>query len=413
MFAASGTGRNCATVKLGDSHAQEYAMHRTTLAFARLALTVLPFCFALMLAACRMRDGGSDQMVVPEVVRANLYVSPNGSDSNPGTEAEPFRSIARAAQVVTPGTTVHVAPGVYTGGFKTMASGTMEARIVYESTEKWGAKIVPPLNSGTTTAWQNRGSFVDIVGFEVDGSDYQGGTKWLSGIYNGGSFASIRNNHVHHIANDVPCESNGGAGIGVDGYYHGIRSEAVGNSVHDIGPGTCRFVHGIYVSTSAAIKNNIVYRVSGAGIHLWHDANNVLIAGNTVTACETGVIVGGGDYYHTKGPNDRTQVVNNIVYDNRAGVVEQGDTGPHNSYRNNLVYQNGNGDWKLAPGMGHTGTVAAPPGFVAYDRRGTPDFKPAAKSPVVGKGVRATESSEPDFEGKPRGSNIDIGAVQH
>jgi hypothetical protein len=368
----------------------------------------------VLLAACRMRDTASEQMVTPEVVRANLYVSPNGSDSNPGSEEEPFRTIMRAAQVVTPGTTVHVAPGMYTGGFKTTASGSAEARIVYESTEKWGAKIVPPLNSNSSTAWQNRGNYVDIVGFDVDGSQYQGGAKWVSGIYSGGSYVAIRANQVHHLANDVPCDSLGGAGIGVDGYYHGIKSEVAGNSVHDIGPDNCRFIHGIYISTSATVKNNIVYRISGAAIHLWHDANNVIVTGNTVTASDAGIVVGGGDFYHTQGPNDHTQVSNNIVYDNKIGVTEQGATGKHNIYRNNLVYQNTAGDWKLSEGMGHSGTVAAPPSFVSYDRKGTPDFRLTPKSPAVGRGLRnSTDASERDYEGKSRGGAVDIGAVQH
>ncbi|GAB3458614.1 hypothetical protein GCM10027321_14560 [Massilia terrae] len=388
-------------------------MPRNVYTLTRFALTALPCCLVVALAACRMRAGGSEQLVIPEVVRANLYVSPSGNDSNPGTADEPFRTIMRAAQVVTPGTTVHVAPGVYTGGFKTTANGSMEARIIYESTERWGAKIVPPLNSGSSTAWQNRGNYVDIVGFEVDGSQYQGGAKWLGGIYNGGSYVAIRNNQVHHIANDVPCESSGGAGIGVDGYYRGVKSEVTGNSVHDIGPDNCRFIHGIYISTSATVRSNIVFRISGAGIHLWHDANNVLIAGNTVTGSETGIVVGGGDYYHTQGPNDRTQVLNNIVYDNRSGIVEQGNTGKHNSFRNNLVYQNNGADWRLSEGMSHSGTIAAAPGFVAYDRKGTSDFRPGAKSPAVGKGVRAADGADQDFEGKVRGQSIDIGAVQH
>lgn len=389
-------------------------MQRPAHSYARIALTVLPICVMLALTACRSRDNAYEQLVIPEIVRANLYVSPNGNDSNPGSEEEPFRSITRAAQVVTPGTTVHVAPGVYTGGFTTTASGTAEARIVYQSTEKWAAKIVPPLNSVSSTAWQNRGSYVDIIGFEVDGSQYQGGTKWLSGIYNGGSYVSIRANQVHHVANDVPCDSAGGSGIGVDGYYRGVKSEVVGNSVHDIGPAACRYIHGIYISTSATVKNNIVFRISGVGIHLWHDANNVLIVGNTVTTSDIGIVVGGGDYYHTQGPNDRTHVYNNIVYDNKIGVAEQGATGKNNSYRNNLVFQNPSGDWKLSEGMAHAGTISAPPGFIAYDRKGTPDFRLSARSPAVGKGIKSSgDYAERDFEGNPRGANVDIGAVQH
>ena len=60
------------------------------------------FCAVLLTpGGCRMRDGSSEQLVIPEVVRTNLYVAPGGSDANPGTQAEPFRTIKRAAQVVT------------------------------------------------------------------------------------------------------------------------------------------------------------------------------------------------------------------------------------------------------------------------------------------------------------------------
>ncbi len=173
---------------------------------ASALLAVLLFTFLLMMGGCSLREGSSEQQVVPEVVRTNLFVAPNGSDANPGTQEEPFRTIARAAQVVTSGTTVYVAPGQYTGGFRTNANGTPDARIIFVSSERWGAKIVPPLDSRTASAWDNRGSYVDIVGFDVDGTQYQSGTKWLSGIYNAGSYNNIRHNHVHHIALDIPCE---------------------------------------------------------------------------------------------------------------------------------------------------------------------------------------------------------------
>ncbi|MEN3276075.1 MAG: hypothetical protein V7631_1865 [Massilia sp.] len=372
------------------------------------------FCAVLFLpGGCRLRDGSSEQLVIPEVVRTNLYVAPGGSDANPGTQAEPFRTIKRAAQVVTPGTTVYVAPGQYTGGFRTTVSGTLEARIIFQSMERWGAKIVPPLDSSTTSAWDNRGSFVDIVGFEVDGTHYQSGNKWLSGIYNGGSHNSIRRNHVHHVGVDVPCESGGGSGIGVDSYYKGKHAEVVGNNVHDIGPADCRYHHGIYVSTQARVRNNVVYRVSGAGIHLWHDAHRVDITGNTVSTSGSGIVVGGGDFYYSKGPNDYTVVANNIVFDNKHGILEQGATGDNNRYEHNLVFQNAISDWRLSPGRQHVGTIAQEPAFVEYSRTGTPDFRLSARSPAIGKG--AALDPQQDFQGKPRtkATGYDIGAFQH
>ena len=108
----------------------------------------------------------------------NFYVSPNGSDTAAGTRAAPFKTLARAARAaVKPGTTVFVAPGTYDGGFKTTANGTASGRIYWVSTTQWGAKIVPPANSPNKTAWDNRGNYVSIIGFEVDGSKIRSGTK--------------------------------------------------------------------------------------------------------------------------------------------------------------------------------------------------------------------------------------------
>lgn len=350
----------------------------------------------------------------PPETHLEFYVATDGSDDNPGSRTAPFKTIAHAARLATPNTTVYVAPGTYEGGFKTTSSGTATGRISYRSTTRWGAKIIPPARSRSHTAWDNRGSHVDIIGFEVDGTDVRDGTKWTHGIYNGGSFASVRDNHVHHIATSVPCTSAGGSAIGVDSYYHGIRSDVIGNVVHDIGPPGCRFVQGIYVSTSGIVQNNVVHRVSGAAIHLWHDATNVIITNNTVSASESGIIVGGGDFYHTSGPNDHTVVSNNIVYNNKYGISEQGRTGEHNTYRNNLLFRNTAYDWRLRNGLTPTATVNADPKFVNDTRAGVPDFHLSPNSPAIGGGT-ASDAPSLDIEGKPRtpATGYDIGAYQH
>ena len=346
-----------------------------------------------LLGGCRLRDGAGEEIVVPELVRTHLYVAPGGSDSNPGTSTEPFRTLARASQAASPGTTVHVAPGIYFGGLRTVANGTAEARIVYQSTERWGARIVPQLDARQSAAWDNRGNHVDIVGFEIDGAQYQSGMKWLTGIYNGGSHDSIRDNRIHHIANDVPCEPRGGAGITLDSYYKGKDSEAAGNQVHDIGPPGCASFHGVAVNTSAGVRNNIVYRIAGSGIHLWHDASRVAVHANTVAGSGSGIVVGAGDFFQGKGPNDHTEVSNNIVVDNGHGILERGAVGPNNSFRNNLVHGNHKEDWELAPGRHHAATVSAPPHFVDYSQGGTPDFRLRPNSPAIGQGL-APDSAE-------------------
>src|SRR5690348_7678408 len=63
----------------------------------------------------------------------NYYVSTTGSDSSgSGSQSSPWATIAHASTKAGPGSTVHVAAGVYKGDFDTTSSGTSSAYIVYE-----------------------------------------------------------------------------------------------------------------------------------------------------------------------------------------------------------------------------------------------------------------------------------------
>ncbi|PWF41878.1 DUF1565 domain-containing protein [Massilia glaciei] len=369
-----------------------------------------------MPGATRLLAASTFQLFATNLVPATpykLYVATTGNDSNPGTADKPFKTIARAATAVKPGTTVFVAPGTYAGGFKTTQSGTAANRIYYVSTKLRAARIVPPSSSSNDTAWDNRGSYVDIIGFTIDGTKSGGGKKWTHGIYSGGSLVMIRKNHIHHIAKTAACTSAGGSAIGIDSYYRGVKSEVIANMVNDIGPVGCRYIQGIYISTSGLVMNNIVYRVAEAGIHLWHDANNVVIANNTVADSHTGIVVGGGDFYHTSSGAVNTHVVNNIVYDNAYGISEQGKTGKNNTYRNNLVYQNSTYNWSLKNGLSHSGTVTSAPLFEGYATSGTPNFKLSRSSPAIGRGT-SIFALPTDYNGKTRSyaTGFDIGAYQ-
>jgi hypothetical protein len=346
----------------------------------------------------------------------NYYVSPTGSDTAAGTKAAPFKTLARAAKAaVSAGTTVWVAPGTYAGGIKTTANGTSTARIYWVSTTKWGAKIVPPSSSSNNNAWDNRGNYVSIIGFDVDGTNSGSGTKWTHGIYTGGSYGMIQDNHIHHLARSVACTSAGGSAIGVDSYYHGVKTDIVSNVVNDIGPAGCTYVQGIYVSTSGSIKNNLVYRVGAVAIHLWHDATDVIITNNTVTSSNFGMVIGGGDFYYTTAGANNVYVANNIVYDNKYGISEQGTTGKNNKYVNNLVFQNPTYNISLRNGLVATGTISSNPLFKAYSRTAaTPDYHLTTSSPAIGRGT-ATNAYPTDLDGKPRNATtgVDLGAYQH
>ncbi len=342
----------------------------------------------------------------------HLYVSTAGNDSNTGTIASPFRTITRAAKAAKPSTTVHVAAGTYNESVKTTLHGTATARIRYVSDTKWGAKVV---GIGTEGMWTNNGNYTEISGFDITGPG-------RLGILNYASNTVIVNNHIHNLKISGGCGGSGGSGI-VNANYSGMNGDIVNNVVHDIGvPGACNGVQGIYSSNQGGlIYNNIVYRVSAFGIHLWHAASGVIIANNTVFANGSsgmggGIVTGSGD-----APGGmqlkNTKVINNIVYNNPGVSIKQycysgvNCIGSGNVTANNLVYGNGSGI-SLKTGTA-TGTITQNPLFVNYQANGTGNYRLQSNSPAINKGVA---SSAPIYDMdnvlRPKGGALDIGAYE-
>ena len=317
-----------------------------------------------------------------------LYVSPRGSDANSCSYAAPCASISRAAELAVPGSTVHVAPGTYHEAIITNTSGNSAARIRYISDTRWGGVL-----RASGTVWSNNGSYVDIVGFDVSGTG-------RLGIWNTGSFVRVMGNRVHDIP--APCASIGGAGI-EHGNYAATDDESIGNLVYNIGVGSnCNTVHGIYHSQlRGRIVNNIVYRTDGWGIHLWHAAQYLTIANNTVfNNRQGGIIVGDGD---APGGivDDYTVVTNNIAVANGGyGISEFGATGSHNLYSHNLVHANASGGIQLRHGV-QTNTINADPQFVNFQPNGGGDYHLKPTSPAIHAGTQDYAPSD-DYDGGAR-----------
>ncbi len=218
---------------------------------------------------------------------ATYYVSPSGSDSNSGALASPWRTIQRAADAVSPGDVVQVAPGTFPETILSRRGGTATARIRFVSTTKWGAKIVSSTTGGGA-AWQNEASYVDIEGFEVTGQAAYGIRNQKA------SYTRIVGNHVHDIP-ALNCVPGGGL---AEGGYSAVpmpsNNEYAGNLVHHIGPapGTCNQSHGIYLTLPyAKAYNNIVYNSAGRGIQLYHAITNAVVMNNTLFGSGDGIVV--------------------------------------------------------------------------------------------------------------------------
>ncbi len=340
-----------------------------------------------------------------------LYVSATGNDSNDGSQAHPFATLQQAASVVTPGTTVHVLPGTYTDPVTLTRDGTAQARIIFRSETRWGAKIK---TTGSQAPWITRADYIDIVGFDITSS----GSR--DGIDNQGSFIRTIGNHVH----DIPggCDSTGGSGID-DGNYQAHDDDIIGNVVDHIGetyPQLCQYVHGIYHSTARGhIQNNITYDNAGCGINLWHAATGTVVTNNlSFGNKEHGISIGTDTDNTDDVLGDHFLVANNISIDNALlGIRERIGVGSHNQYLNNIVYGNGDApfgderyDWPSAAGSKDRNTITRDVQFVQYREDGSGDYHLKSTSPAIGAGTTVGAPAT-DFDGKsrPQGNGVDIG----
>ncbi|GAB3457336.1 hypothetical protein GCM10027321_12100 [Massilia terrae] len=349
-----------------------------------------------------------------------------------GSTAYPYKTLAAAARAVkAASTTVYVKPGNYEGGFTTTANGNATAaggadgNIYWISTVRWGARIVPPSSASRqfddTTAWTNSGDFVQIVGFEVDGtkSADKAYDTWRQGIYTSGGHSVVRDNYVHDIARWSSCSSGaGGAAINIDASPSGGLSDAIGNWVRDIGQSgsNCNRFQGIYVSSSGSVINNVVYRANmGAAIHLYHEATAVKVINNTVASSNVGIVVGTGEYRGKPVEHKDSLIYNNIAYDNYIGIEEyvgRGGIMGVNSYKNNLVTANTR-DWDKMRNTA-TGTRSGDPGFVQYKKDLLlPNFHLSVNSAADAAGT-ASSAQATDFDGRARAANANsIGAYEY
>lgn len=227
-----------------------------------------------------------------------VATAPTGSDSNNCTSSgTPCATIAHASTLVTAPATVNVAPGIYLGNFTTTATGSAGNVITYQCTTI-GACIIRPgasdavqgYTSPVAVAWLNgggtgatRGDYVTIDGFEIDGSQNQGGAIWFGGLESTGGHVTMTHNVVHDLAVSNTCNANGGSSIEADGYQGGSNSTIEYNIIHDIGPAGCQIIHAVYLSSpNNYVANNWIYNVNGACVEEFHNVSANQVVNNTL-----------------------------------------------------------------------------------------------------------------------------------
>jgi hypothetical protein len=209
---------------------------------------------------------------------SSFYVATTGNDSNPGTQAAPWRTIQHAADTARAGSTVNVRGGIYeelvsinasgnaTDGFITLRSYPGETAILEAE------HFTPNDRSGVLTIHNQ--SYVRIEGLEI--RNYRTAEHRLAplgiNVIGAGSHIELLKNNVHHIeqtfeGRDAPGQ--GGNGFGIAVYGTDAKTPITdliidGNEVHHLKTGS---------SESLVVNGNVTnFRITH---NVVHDNNNI------------------------------------------------------------------------------------------------------------------------------------------
>ena len=300
--------------------------------------------------------------------QTNYYVSTSGSDSNPGTISQPWKTIQHAANSVSAGDTVFVRGGTYnevvtvnvsgsqTGGYITFINYPGENPVVD------GTGISPSADNGLfTVTGQN---YIKIIGFELQ--NYTSSTKYIvpSAIYIDGTshHIEIRNNKIHDISHTAQPPGRDAHGIAVYGSSAPDSIYAIvidGNELYNLTLGSSESLVLNGNVSDFQITNNIVHDADNIGIDCigfentspnpnLDQARNGTVADNLVYNITSinnpsyGNSYGAGGIY-VDGGKDIT-IERNIVHNADIGVeLASENSGKSTSgiiLRSNLLYSN-------------------------------------------------------------------------
>jgi parallel beta-helix repeat protein len=320
------------------------------------------------------------------------FVSPQGSDSNPGTRAKPWRTIEKALEMSKPGRAIYVRAGTYREWATLTKSGKSSALIVVRAFPGERPVLVGRLKI--------TGSY-----FRISGLVFDGRTSSESGVLlyiSGGDHGEIDHNEFRNAA--------------LSGIYLGEAEnpsdqvQIVSNHVHDNGSHD-NLDHGIYAgyARDGVIANNIIEHNHAQGIKLGPGAERILVTQNTIVANgRSGVMVSGSERWRSSDD----LIVNNIVAYNADWGIRtfwQESPGHDNVAERNVVWGNDeDAFWFPGGGLSERGSIIDNPLFASLAER---DYRLLAGSPAIDAALMAY-TMRTDRRGVARDDAPSIGALE-
>lgn len=396
--------------------------------------------FKQAIGACSLVSVLSSCQAIPAHT-ATYYVDTTGSNSNPGSEKKPWRTIAYAVNTMVAGDTTYVKGGLYKEGtIRFKRSGTQaapikllnspgQAPIINCIDHQQFHRVILEHGSG----YRNPIGWITIEGFEI--------RNCYDGIkFHNAHDLTIRRNWIH---DNTPGQGLLGNGTRVLIDRNAISHNGGFDECDSI-PSKCNKDHGIYAGgTTYTITNNLIYDNLAYGIQVaaaykydpathagpeFALSENWVIANNTFAYNQkrAGIVVWGStcknarienNIFHENGVNLPNSAVNGIDF------VSTTCTGIQ--IRNNLSYASGAGataflgsgakEWVHYTQSGNI-VNTDDPRFVNAPAilPDSPNFALTERSPAIDKGLPlATTRIAFDGTARPQGRASDIGAYEY
>ncbi len=393
-----------------------------------LRLTIVSVSVLCLACGCALTHGGH-----------SYYVATNGSDTNPGTKARPFKTVQQAVGALKPGDTVLIGEGRYPAFVVQNLHGTAEAPITFKSYRGEKAVIDRGLG-GAEGVWTihilGNCSYLVFEDLEVTDTDplidklraldidkpddlaeflkHIEEIRYRDGVRinppskgEGHHHLTFRNLEVHHLiglgfsgkGDDLQFINNhvydlGRPRSGYGWYTSGDRHIYRGKRVHD-----CTFGFHLYGGpvSNTVVEDNVIYNCGlspfyhmssqkvnhgGSGLLLWAEGGSNVIRNNVLYANHTGINV----------DSPGLLVVNNTIYDSlKTGLFTFAEK--KMILRNNIIYKSGSKDVEETAGntFDHN-LVGVDPLFVNAEAH---DFHLRAGLPAVGAGLPAVGAGSP------------------
>jgi hypothetical protein len=351
---------------------------------------------------------------LPPSTGTTFYVSPTGSDQNPGTESLPWRTVQKAVDTLREGQRAYVKQGIY------------EENVVYDPTANHGdygtardpititnfpgqRPVLRPSRMNPGYPLRLKGAYFRFHGFVIEETKESVADGFVS-VY----ITNASNGAAAHHLELSGCEvrfARAASGMFVDNTAHHVQ--ILGNRVHDNNEVGAQH-QAIYLeSDDSLIANNITYnQTRGFGIQVRTEASTgprrVIVASNTTANNSLAGIV----LEHTA---IDTKIVNNITaYNLGSGILGyfspdhlEDPIGTGNEAWSNLAYSNNPNFRTMHPSiiLFHENFVENPL-FVSPFHR---DYRLQFGSPARGRAI-AEWTPKTNIDGEPRTVPPDLGA---